>query len=297
MDLVATLGLKPPRHLASLDVMDLVPRLSACLPIMMGAHVLFHQVGLPMEAVATLFVVVTAGVCLAERVYKNGWLWIGVALVMGAWQAAHWYGLDDHLVLVTYWCLGLGLSLLTPQPQEAMRIASRWLIAGVFGFAVLWKGVAPQFASGDFFDVAFLVLDERFHFAATALGGIDEATYQAQAQAYAGLRGYGSDAAAMTLAVTPRLHALATLLAWMTFLVEGALALVFLLPAPTPRRRFIRAATVATFCVTTYSLVSVLMFGWVLVAMGYSQLDDTQRGAQRMMLAALGYVLFLALLR
>lgn len=297
MDLVATLGLKPPRHLASLDVMDLVPRLSACLPIMMGAHVLYHQAGVPMEAVATLFVVVTAFVCLAERVYKNGWLWIATALAMGAWQAWRWYGLDDHLVLATYWCLGLGLSLLTRQPHEAMRIASRWLIAGVFGFAVLWKAVAPQFATGDFFDVAFLVLDERFHFVATTLGGIDEATYQAQARAYTELRGYGSAVTDMPLAVTPRLHAIATFLAWMTFVVEGALALVFLLPAPTPRRRMLRAATVAIFCVTTYSLVSVLMFGWVLVAMGYSQLDDTQRGAQRMMLGAFGYVLLLALLR
>src|SRR5262245_22307992 len=105
--------------------------------------------------VAGLAVVVPA-------VTRSAATWLVLAGLVVARPVLDWPLSGNHISLLAYWCLGIGLCLLVAQPFAALAGMSRWLVGGAFLCAVLWKGIlAPDFLDARFFRVT-LITDERF---------------------------------------------------------------------------------------------------------------------------------------
>jgi hypothetical protein len=69
---------------------------------------------------------------------------------------------------------------------------------------------------------------------------------------------------------------LAQLLTWWTVIIEGVLAVAFLLP-DSRRAALVRNAGLLIFAATTYAVANVQGFGWALMLLGMAQCDDRDR--------------------
>ncbi len=95
-----------------------------------------------------------------------------MALLVAARIAVVWPLSDNHIYLLAYWCLAIGLALSGPASATTLATSSRWLLGAAFAMAVLWKAVlSPDYVDGRFFRVTLLT-DERFADAALLFGGL-----------------------------------------------------------------------------------------------------------------------------
>src|SRR5215204_5288464 len=119
------------------------------------------------------FVLAAACLSLALRAVRRAPLtWIVVATLAGARIVAVWPLSDNHIYLLGYWCLAIGLALSTAASAATLSASSRWLLAAAFVMAVLWKAVlSPDYTDGRFFRVTLLT-DDRFADAALVFGGL-----------------------------------------------------------------------------------------------------------------------------
>jgi hypothetical protein len=201
--------------------------------------------------------------------------WILVALLVGARIVAVWPLADNHIYLLAYWCLAIGLALSSGAPAATLSASSRWLLGAAFALAVLWKGVlSPDYVDGRFFRVTLLT-DERFADAALVFGGLSR---EQMARNRAFLDPLPEGAELLTpppFVEPPRLRAFAAMTTWGGLILEGLVALTCLVP----HRRLApaRHALLLAFCVTTYALAPVAGFGWLVATMGLAQCDPRQR--------------------
>jgi hypothetical protein len=118
-------------------------------------------------------ILVLAGLALAiPRVLRAPATWYALGALVGVRIIADWPLSDNHIYLLAYWCLALGLALGARDAPAVMRQSSRWLIGLAFLMAVLWKGVlSHDYLDGRFFSVT-LRTDGRFAGAARLVGGL-----------------------------------------------------------------------------------------------------------------------------
>jgi hypothetical protein len=241
------------------------------------------QIRIPAQALAAL------GLLWPRALFSPG-LWALLAALAAARVALDWPLADNHAYLGGLWCLAIALALLGTRPGEQLALSARALVALVFGFAVLWKGVlSPDYLDGTFFRVT-LLLDPRFEPAARWLGGLDPERLAGNREALlSALRSGGSAAPAL---VEPARFAWAVAgSTWWTLLVEVALALAFSLPRVPGR---LRHGLLVLFCATTFAIAPVAGFGWLLVAMGLAQ---TAPGVAGWRIAYLAAALLILLFR
>lgn len=226
------------------------------------------------------------GVLVPWLLMQPAW-WLTIFVVFGTRHLLAWEGVDNHVMLTTYWCLAFGLSLLAVNPLRTLGRSGRLLIGFAFAFATGWKLFVPAFRSGDFFQFTLLV-DERFEQLGTVIAGVSEA---GQRQNQAALDAIATaDFAPVTvgLADGPHLVTLAAVLTVATIVIEALVTLAFLAPLPE-RWTWLRPATLLAFCTTTYLLVPVTGFGAVLVVMALADpgMSPTWRRLLLGLLAAL----------
>jgi hypothetical protein len=220
-------------------------------------------------------------------------LWAAVAAAVAARLVEAWPLADNHIYLLAYWCLAIALALSSEDPLTALSRAGRWLVAGTFGCAVLWKAVAaPDFLDARFFRVT-LITDERFACTAQALGGLTPAQLADNREALAPLPEGVELLDAPVLVEPVSLRALAWALTWGGLTIEALIAAAFLAPAGTRLGR-LRHPLLLVFIAAIYSLAPVAGFGWLLAAIGMAQLHEGQRGAQVGYVAVFAAVLLYA---
>lgn len=76
----------------------------------------------------------------------------------------------------------------------------------------------------------------------------------------------------MTLIVTEQVRRLAGVMTWFTLVMEGILAVLFLVPRASARRAAVRSVVLLIFLVAVYPIAPVIGFGWILISMGLAQL-------------------------
>ena len=222
--------------------------------------------------------VVLAAACLSllsPPVRRAPVTWILVALFVGARIVVVWPLSDNHIYLLAYWCLAIGLALSSAAPAATLSASSRWLLGGAFAMAVLWKAVlSPDYVDGRFFRVTLLT-DQRFADASLVFGGLSR---EQMAQNRAFLDPLPEGAELLTpppFVEPPRLRALAAVTTWGGLMLEGLIALTCLIPLQ--RLDIARHALLLAFCVTTYALAPVAGFGWLIATMGLAQCRPHQR--------------------
>ena len=101
-------------------------------------------------------------------------LWLALSALVATHVALDWPLPDNHLYLLTYWCLGVGIALKLTAPSRALAHTGRLLLGAAFLFAVVWKAaLSPDYRDGRFFAVTLLT-DERFADTVQLLGGLSE---------------------------------------------------------------------------------------------------------------------------
>ena len=207
--------------------------------------------------------------------------WILIALLIATRIVVVWPLSDNHIYLLAYWCLAIGLALTSVTPGATLSTGSRLLLGGAFAMAVLWKAaLSPDYVDGRFFRVTLLT-DERFADASLVFGGLSR---EQMAQNREFLKPLPEGAELLTpppFVEPPRLRAFATVATWGGLILEGLTALACLVPQRAGSD-LARHGLLLTFCFTTYALAPVAGFGWLLAAMGLAQCRPGQsllRGA------------------
>ena len=183
---------------------------------------------------------------------------------------------DNHIYLLAYWCLALGLALSGPAPAATLATSSRWILGASFAMAVLWKAVlSPDYVDGRFFRVTLLT-DERFADASLVFGGLSR-DQMAQNRKFLEPLPEGAELLDPPAFVEPPpLRLFATLATWGGLTLEGLIALLCLWPGGRQVERA-RHAALVLFCATTYALAPVAGFGWLIATMGLAQCRPEQR--------------------
>ncbi len=254
------------REILELDVLDLVPRLTLILLI---TH--------PISSRSVLTVLCAAAILL-PAFYRSAYFWLLVTGAMFAGVFTRWYEVDNHVYLMTYWCLALSLSLAGNNPRRALRINARLLVGLCFLFAAFWKGISDDFLSGEFFQHTLLT-DARFKNFAGVAGGVSDEAFRENAKGLAQLADHNSRLESIQLKGSPRLGSLSVALTWTTIGLEGLIALAFLCPSGYLLSRW-RHALLVAFGLGTYALAPVVGFGWLLMVMGLAQCSQEQKRAR-----------------
>jgi hypothetical protein len=222
------------------------------------------------------FVLAAACLSLLSRPVRRAPVtWILVALFVGARIVVVWPLSDNHIYLLAYWCLAIGLALSSAAPAATLSASSRWLLGGAFAMAVLWKAVlSPDYVDGRFFRVTLLT-DQRFADASLVFGGLSP-EQMAQNRAFLDPLPEGAELLAPPPFVEPpRLRAFAAVTTWGGLILEALIALTCLIPLK--RLDIARHALLLAFCITTYALAPVAGFGWLIATMGLAQCRPGQR--------------------
>ena len=115
---------------------------------------------------------------VVRAVRRSAITWISLAALIFVRIALVWPLSDNHIYLLGYWCLAIGLALSGRTPAATLATSSRWLLAAAFAMAVLWKSVlSTDYADGRFFRVALLT-DARFVDASMVFGGLTPARWR-----------------------------------------------------------------------------------------------------------------------
>jgi hypothetical protein len=223
------------------------------------------------------FILAAACLSLVSRAVRRAPItWILVALFVAARIVAVWPLSDNHIYLLAYWCLAIGLALSSANPAGTLSVSSRWLLGGAFAMAVLWKAaLSPDYVDGRFFRVTLLT-DERFADASLVFGGLSR---EQMIQNRAFLEPLPEGAELLTpppFVEPPRLRAFAAAATWGGLLLEGLIALTCLVPVKG-RLDLARHGLLLAFCVTTYALAPVAGFGWLIATMGLAQCRPHQQ--------------------
>jgi hypothetical protein len=246
---------------------DRMPGLALVLR-MTAALLLLRPQGPPVLHAAYLTVGTVA--LIVPSAITSAPLWITAAAIVALRIASDWPLADNHVYLLAYWCLAIGLALGSAAAEGTMSRAARWLVASSMAFAVLWKSVlSPDYLDGRFFRMT-LIVDERFEDVVRVAGGMSREEIARHRLALAPLAEGAELAEDESLVEPGAFHRLAFALTWGALASELALAIAFLAPLPAVLQ-WTRHALLLAFCTLVYPVAPVAGFGWLLLAMGASQ--------------------------
>jgi hypothetical protein len=223
------------------------------------------------------FVLAAACLSLVLRSVRYAPLtWILVSVLVAARIVAVWPLSDNHIYLLAYWCLAIGLAMSGVAPAATLSASSRWLLGAAFAMAVVWKAVlSPDYIDGRFFRVTLLT-DERFADASLVFGGLSRDQMAGNRKFLQPLPEGAELLDPPAFVEPPRLRVFASVATWGGLILEALIALACLIPAER-RIQIARHALLLVFCVTTYALAPVAGFGWLLATMGLAQCRPNQQ--------------------
>jgi len=240
--------------------------------------------------------VVLAAACLSLAVRslrRRPITWLVVAALVAVRIVVVWPLSDNHVYLLGYWCLAIGLALSSPAPAATLSTSSRWLLGAAFAMAVLWKAVlSPDYVDGRFFRVTLLT-DDRFADASLLFGGLSREQMADNRQFLEPLPAGAELLTPPAFVEPPRLRAFAAIATWAGLALEALIALLCLIPAQG-RLLVARHVSLLAFCATTYALAPVAGFGWLLAVMGLAQCRVSQRAMRAAYLAVFVLILLYA---
>ena len=215
---------------------------------------------------------------LAPSLLRNACFWgLLTALLLVVHVGLHYHTSDNHKFLLTYWCLALTGALTLRDPQAALALNGRLIIGIVFLLAAAWKLTSASYVNDDTF-YFLLLTDSRFFSLAYLLGGMPWETFAANQESIGTLNSLPET---IPLTGTAALPAVAKFLSWWTVLIEGTIAILFLIPRGE-KIALGRHLTLLLFLASTYPPTSVIQFGWIVIIMAIA---STPPEAKRIRLA------------
>jgi hypothetical protein len=214
------------------------------------------------------FVLVVALLGLAGTTLRAPATWLALAGLIAVRLVVDWPLPDNHVYLLGYWCLGVGLALRHVEPSGALARTGRYLLGLAFVFAVMWKGVlSPDYRDGRFFAVTLLT-DDRFGGAVQLFGGLSASQLQESRDYLTPVPGGAELLDPPQLHATPGFQRMVRAATWGGLTLEAVVALLWLAPIRRGVLVLARHGAVLLFCLATYAFAPVAGFGWLLLVMG-----------------------------
>jgi hypothetical protein len=256
-----------------IDQLERVPRVDLVLLLTVLTLLVYHNHFWYLSGPLTA--VMVAGLVWAP-LRTSALYWLVTLLLVTVAGLVTWYAIDNHQYLFIYWCLALCLTLrLGPEDRDPCLAQSAALLLGTaMLLAALQKLLSPSYLSGAFFEYT-LLSDTRFESLAWTLGHLSLAQLKENRALVSALTDGGpttSGAGAVTLIVTEQVQRLARVMTWFTLVMEGILAVLFLVPRVSARRAVVRSVVLVVFLVAVYPIAPVIGFAWILIVMGLAQL-------------------------
>ncbi|PWU12628.1 MAG: hypothetical protein C5B49_16005 [Bdellovibrio sp.] len=205
------------------------------------------------------------------RLHRDFWfLFLAVAVCS---LVFNYEVLDNHKFFMAIWIFTLWLASMQEEGERTRDLIStsaRYLIGLVMFFSVLWKFLSHDFLNGQFFEGSLLI-DERFRVFASLISGISVEGLNANTAGLERLHEYGNGITTWPLNSNLSIRLAAKALTWWTLGIEGAIAVLFLLPFRSSKMEVWRNGVLLFFCLTTYSIATVKGFAWILLTMGFAQ--------------------------
>ena len=217
---------------------------------------------------------------------RSKFIWLPLAFLTGLRVFLDWPLPDNHAYLLFYWCLAVTIALFSRDSERCLAFNGKFMIGLAFAFALLWKALlSGDFMDGRFFSITMLT-DPRFEAFTGSLLSLDDyemdsLTLFVEQHIDGELPAQGLDIPSLP----SKLHLVSEILTYWTVLIEGAVAILFLIPSRAAVSR-LRDAFLILFCITTYSVATVEGFGWLLIAMGVSQSGERREAVRYLYVAA-----------
>lgn len=244
-------------------------RLRNASMLSMSLTLVILLIGPPPNTLTLTPLVAIAGLAV-PGLARNRWYWLLLTgLVTIGTLSRPWLALDNHHWLQLYWFLALLLTRFAVDADRALARSARLLVGLAFLFAVTWKIIAPEFLSGAFFDYTFAI-DRRLGDVAAAVGVQDPELTNSNRATVTAWRRPGTTPEPRDFVVNEQLAPWTPVMAWLTIIVEGAVAVSFLAPLAA-RLAWIRDVSMLVFVLATYPLAPVLGFGRLLLVMSAMQ--------------------------
>ncbi len=210
---------------------------------------------------------------LSSSWLRHPMMWLILSALLATRVVLDWPLADNHAYLLAYWCLAVALACFFADAQ-LLQDNARWLIAGVFTFACVWKfAISGNYVDATFFQYIFIV-DPRFSGFVTITTDLDASQLAALRSQLGAHRDV--DLPQVATAIPSSLVALAqAATAWNLF-INAALAISFALPADS-KAMLVRHVLLLSYCVITYAIATVDGFAWLLLAMGCALCTEQAR--------------------
>ncbi len=244
------------RDIARIDPRDVAPRLTLLLLVLYGSK--FWDLRVPT-------VILAAFGMILPRLSRNPWYWGALTTVIAVGTIPRLYVVDNHKVLMVWWCVALTLST---RSEATLGRNARLLIGLCFALATFWKAITPDFMNGSFMHHT-LLCDGRFADLARLGAGVSPAALAENALRLEQL--YASETTVIRLLDSATCDVLALGMTYWTILVEGLIGLCFLAAVRCPVLGHARNLVLPFFMIATYPVATVIGFGWLLAILGYAQ--------------------------
>lgn len=223
------------------------------------------------------------------RAYAPFWFLIACFSAAAVWL--DWREADNHKYLLFYWTVAVFLACeLGGEERHVMvKKAARFLLFFTMTLAVVQKSLSPDYLSGDFFQFT-LMTDGRFSEFTALLCGINPEVLDANRELY----WQAHDPVNLHSTFPPlfsneKLVMLASVMTWLNYLTEFAIAVLVLLPGSI-RWSIIVHVFLSGFITVVYAVAPVIGFGWLLTIWGYCLAPDESA------ILRLGYIALFLLL-
>lgn len=228
---------------------------------------------------------------LSPRTLSSSLTWYALTALLTARIIVDWPLPDNHIYLLTYWCLALALSLGATDPARTLATSARLLLGTAFLMAVIWKALlSPDYLDGRFFRVTWLT-DARFSDAVQLFGRMSAAQLTYNREILAPLPEGAEPLQPSLPADPPAFRYLVLTSTWGVLGLEALVAFAFLFPLGA-RAGPLLHLSLLLFCGVTYAIAPVAGFGWLLLTMGVALCRADQRALRAAYVVTWFLVLF-----
>ena len=247
----------------------LVLRLTVILLLLHGSH--SWTLDVPLRIICGIML-------LSQTLIKNSTMWLILCSFLIIGNGLDWNWIDNHKYLITYWCMACTISVISKDIMKVLSWNARHLLGLVFFFAFIWKLIAGQYINGSFLHFVFMT-DSRVEVAASFFGNLESSILPINRLLISALKDIPNSGIHITLETSTSLKSISLIASYWTLFIEGVLVLMFMLPS---RFRLTKARDLflILFIGTTYILLPVTGFAFILGVMGFAQCTRSHRATQ-----------------
>lgn len=202
--------------------------------------------------------------------------WWGLFLSVLTITLLEWDFIDNHKYLKLYWVLTCLISLYYKNPIKLIKDNARLILGIIFLIAVFHKISWGQYLNGSFFHYTYLT-DGRFEF---PIGYLANLTIEKLPNNYSmmnKLQDFPELISSISLFSSSKIKQISLLTSWWVVIIEFLVGITFIFSNKINIFYKLKDILLVIFILSTYSIVMVSGFYYILVLLGFSQVEKHEK--------------------